>query len=88
MPFLLLYVVCAWILYRKGKQKVSVRLFIGFGVFVLSLVFYALDKPLCPQLAFGTHFLWHILNIFTLAWLMEVYRSYVLANNQKLASAS
>lgn len=30
--------------------------------FAASLTFRTLDKPLCPTLPFGTHFLWHLLN--------------------------
>jgi MFS family permease len=34
----------------------------GAGLFVVSMIVAALDKPLCPQFPYGTHFIWHILN--------------------------
>lgn len=34
----------------------------GAGLFVVSMIVAALDRPLCPRFPYGTHFIWHLLN--------------------------
>lgn len=34
----------------------------GAVLFVVSMIVAALDRPLCPDFPWGTHFIWHILN--------------------------
>lgn len=38
-------------------------------VFLMSLVFRTIDRAICPVFAFGSHFLWHLLNACVL-WLL------------------
>ena len=40
--------------------------------FTLSLTLRTLDAPLCAEVPFGTHFLWHIFNAVTLALVIRV----------------
>lgn len=52
---------------RLGSQVLATGL-----IFALSLTFRTVDEPLCGQIAFGTHFLWHILNSIVLFALLRV----------------
>lgn len=42
------------------------------GVFTVSVIFRAMDEPVCADFTFGTHFLWHILNSVVLFSLLRV----------------
>lgn len=42
------------------------------GVFCLSLVFRTIDMAICPSLAIGSHFLWHLLNGLMVALLLQM----------------
>lgn len=46
--------------------------------FLLSLTFRSIDMALCPSIAIGTHFLWHLLNGLVL---YLCARTYILARN-------
>jgi hypothetical protein len=47
---------------------------LGAGtLFLVSLTFRGLDSHVCGDFAFGTHFLWHILNATVLGTLMIAY---------------
>jgi len=41
-------------------------LFAAAGVFLLALIFRTVDQIVCPYLAVGTHFLWHLSNAVAL----------------------
>ena len=49
-------------------------------IFVLSLTFRSIDMALCPQIAIGTHFLWHCLNGVVLYC---TTRSYISASKNR-----
>ena len=50
----------------------------GALLLIVSLIFRALDEPLCTTWPFGTHFMWHLLNGVMLGWMIEVYRRHRL----------
>ena len=55
------------------RSRVLSRSLTGIGlIFLVSLSFRLLDEPACAVTAFGTHFLWHILNGFVLFSLLRV----------------
>jgi len=60
-------------------KRTSRGLAIGASILCVSLVARSLDHIVCPGIATGTHFLWHILNAVMLAWMIEVYRRHMLA---------
>lgn len=58
---------------RRAAQHRAGRALLGIaGIFLLSLCTRTLDRPLCPLLPSGTHWLWHILNAVVLAALVRV----------------
>ncbi|MEP2706869.1 MAG: ceramidase domain-containing protein [Roseibium sp.] len=75
LPALLALLVVGAMFYQRDKRLGGQVLAIG-GLFTLSLVFRMLDEPLCAQWAFGTHFLWHILNSIVLFALLRVLISH------------
>ena len=72
MPILFLTGAYALIL-RNKLPKVSNGLLIGFYALAISLAFRTVDQTFCSQWPVGTHFMWHIVNAITLAWVIEVY---------------
>jgi len=66
-------------LLRHRAPAAARGLAIGAGILALSLIFRALDRPLCDHTPFGTHFLWHLLNALMLGWMIEVYRRHMTA---------
>ena len=72
IPILLLIGAYALIL-RNKLPKVSNGLLIGFYALAISLAFRTVDQTFCSQWPVGTHFMWHIVNAITLAWVIEVY---------------
>lgn len=75
LPALLALLVVGAMFYQRDKRLGGEVLAIG-ALFTLSLVFRMLDDPLCAQWAFGTHFLWHILNSIVLFALLRVLISH------------
>jgi Ceramidase len=71
VPALLAIFVVGGLFYRKNKHLGAEVLLTGL-VFAVSLTLRTLDEPLCTQLAFGTHFMWHILNAIVLFRLLRV----------------
>jgi hypothetical protein len=57
---------------RHAKTEKSILL-AASGVFLLSLTMRSIDMALCPVIAIGTHFLWHILNALVLYLTMRAY---------------
>lgn len=57
-------------------------LLIGAGLLAGSLIFRSLDQISCATIPIGTHFVWHLLNATMLAWMIEVYRSHMLADSK------
>lgn len=54
----------------RGRDPASARrLFVGAGLFAVSLTARMLDMPLCDRVPLGTHFLWHLFNGLLLGWL-------------------
>ncbi len=47
--------------YQQQKQEPLILL-AATGVFFVALCFRTLDKMICPNFPFGTHFLWHLFN--------------------------
>lgn len=71
VPALLAIFVVGGFFCRKDARLGAQVLLTGL-IFALSLTFRTLDEPLCTQLAFGTHFLWHMLNAVVLFALLRV----------------
>ncbi|MEO9827289.1 MAG: ceramidase domain-containing protein [Paracoccaceae bacterium] len=67
---LLIFTYAIWL---RRNRELSRNLAIGAAILCLSLTFRSLDKQLCMQIPFGTHFLWHILNAIMLAWMIETW---------------
>ncbi|GGE17986.1 membrane protein [Primorskyibacter flagellatus] len=59
------------------RLQVARGLLTGAGVLCLSILFRALDAPLCGVWPGGTHFLWHLLNAAMLGWMIEVLRRHL-----------
>lgn len=71
VPALLaIFVVGALFARKDGKRGAEVLL--SGLVFLVSLTVRTLDEPLCGQVSFGIHFLWHILNSVVLFLLIRV----------------
>lgn len=64
-----------------SKRRGPTVLLVASAVFLLALTFRTIDQAVCPYLAIGTHFLWHLLDA---AVLYLVTRGLVL--NQGLSS--
>ena len=62
---------------RNRLPDVARGLLIGAGVLCLSILFRALDTPICDGWPRGTHFLWHVLNAGMLGWMIEVLRRHL-----------
>lgn len=77
-PIPVLIAIYAVIL-RNRSPGTARGLAIGAGLLTLSLLARSVDEPLCDAIPVGTHFLWHILNAIMLAWMIEVYRTHMLA---------
>ena len=58
---------------KSSKCRYSSQLVIAALFFTASLIFRILDQTFCPVWPYGTHFLWHILNGFTLLFVMRFY---------------
>lgn len=56
---------------QKRRYQGSIFFYGAAGMFVLSLIFRSVDMAVCPSLAYGTHFLWHITNALVLAFAMR-----------------
>ena len=67
---LLIFAYALWLL---RDPVLSRNLAIGASILCLSLTFRSLDEGLCPQIPFGTHFMWHVLNAIMLAWMIETW---------------
>ena len=70
-PALLALVVIGILLLRTDPAT-GRGLLIAAAVFTLSISFRMADQPICPAFAFGTHFIWHILNAVVLFQLVRV----------------
>ena len=68
---------------RSRLPAVARGLTIGGGLLLISLTFRSLDMPLCEEVPFGTHFMWHILNAIMLGWMIEVLRRHLLVERPK-----
>lgn len=77
-PVPLLILIYA-VLLRHRAPRTARGLAIGAGILIASIMFRALDLPLCGQAPLGTHFMWHILNATMLGWMIEVYRRALIA---------
>ncbi len=75
-PVPLLILIYAFLL-RHRVPDTARGLAIGAMILIASITFRALDEPICGQIAFGTHFIWHILNALMLGWMIEVYRRHL-----------
>jgi len=65
VPPLIGLVLCGVILLARGRP--GAMHFLGASaIFTLSLIFRAMDSPVCESFALGTHFLWHLLNAVVL----------------------
>ncbi len=59
-------------LFVRRNRELGTQVLLTGAIFALSLALRTLDGPLCDQIAFGTHFLWHILNGVVLFLLLRV----------------
>ncbi|WP_146344692.1 ceramidase domain-containing protein [Phaeobacter marinintestinus] len=71
-PVPLLILIYAGLL-RNRAARTARGLAIGAILLILSIMFRALDDPICGVWPTGTHFLWHILNAIMLGWMIEVF---------------
>jgi hypothetical protein len=69
----------AW--HNKNAAREKTGLLLAAGTFLVSLSLRSLDMQLCPEIPFGVHFLWHILNGILL---YLTARAYIL--NARLAA--
>ncbi|MDX5593063.1 ceramidase domain-containing protein [Pseudovibrio sp. SPO723] len=72
VPALLAMWGFAAILMRKDPETAK-SLALAGAVFTVSLTFRTLDEPVCAQISFGTHFLWHIFNAIVLYVLTRAF---------------
>lgn len=70
------------VLLRDHLPEVARGLAVGAAILCLSILFRSLDMPICGQLPFGTHFLWHILNALMLGWMIEVLHRHLSASRR------
>lgn len=80
-PVPLLILIYAFLL-RHRVPDTARGLAIGAMILIASITFRALDEPICGQIPFGTHFMWHILNALMLGWMIEVYRRHLTRTSQ------
>lgn len=64
---------------RRREPGVARGFAVGAGILIASLTFRSLDMTVCPRLALGTHFMWHVLNGIMLGWMIEVLVRHRLA---------
>ncbi|OSP54967.1 ceramidase domain-containing protein [Pseudoruegeria sp. SK021] len=76
-PLPLLMVVYGVLLRRRAPETAQ-GLLVSAALLTVSLTFRSLDRTLCGQIPFGTHFLWHLLNGVLLGGMIEVYRRHRL----------
>lgn len=55
---------------RANGHAAGIWLIVIAGIFLISLSFRALDRPLCAHFLIGTHWLWHALNGIVLGGLI------------------
>lgn len=58
----LLFVLGLGIYHYLNAERERYGLLLAGFVFIVSLAFRSIDMALCDHIAFGTHFMWHILN--------------------------
>jgi len=72
--FFAFVILLASSLMTRSRHPNSTRpLFAASGIFIVSLLCRTLDAQVCPILAIGTHFLWHILNALTLSLIILAF---------------
>lgn len=62
---------------RHRLPEVARGLARGAALLCLSILFRALDGPLCGAFPLGTHVFWHVLNAVMLGWMAEVLRRHL-----------
>lgn len=63
-------------LHAIRRRTTAIWAFAAAGSFALSMLFRSIDLSICTTVPIGTHFVWHILNGVTMAFLMSaVYRT-------------
>ena len=53
------------------QRAEPLQLLYATGVFITALTFRTVDTPICPYVALGTHFLWHLFSAAMLCLLMN-----------------
>ncbi len=76
-PVPLLMVIYAGLLWRRANATAR-GLLLTAALLTTSIIFRALDEPLCGLIPLGTHFLWHLINAVMLAVMIEVYRRHMV----------
>ncbi len=76
---LIVIVLIGWQRFQKGYLYEAKTLWLGMGIFVLSLMFRSLDSWACAYVPVGTHPLWHLLNATVLYILIVSYNRSVQA---------
>ena len=71
-----LMVIYAVLLWRRAPATAR-GLILAAVMLTTSIIFRALDEPLCGVFPLGTHFMWHLLNGVMLGWMIEVYRRHM-----------
>ena len=71
IPTYLALAIMTVCLHRRNANTGSI-FGLALGVWTVSLMFRTMDMQLCPNVAVGTHFLWHTLNAWVLWRLLKV----------------
>ncbi len=64
---------------RPNAPQAARGLFHGGLLLLVGLVIRSLDRPLCPSLPVGTHFIWILCSAFLLWHLARIYHGHMLA---------
>lgn len=72
VPALIVLVILGIYHYRRRMAE-RVLMLIAAGVFIVSLIFRTMDTAVCPNVPFGTHFLWHVCNAIVLYAVSRAY---------------
>ncbi len=68
----LLAIFVVGVLFARRNSRLGAEVLLSGLVFLASLTIRTLDEPLCAQVTFGIHFMWHILNSVVLFLLIRV----------------
>jgi hypothetical protein len=68
-----LFLGCFSLWHSRNAAHEPYGLLLAVALFVLSLTLRSLDMYVCPQIALGLHYMWHILNAALLYFVIRAY---------------